>query len=268
MARKTTRRALPHKVNEALQRIQKAANQRDRERQEYDANPHPWSVEAERHRAAIDERADAAIRRAAAEIDAERAGIATEFERRRQTRYDPVEVESAWRRVEKLLTAGLGIADVVSGPTFDRVTAESVRRNYATWLLAETKGDAETVRRQADDVLARVLEAETPLMTDAERAATEAEIGGRAALGVVAALAKFIAGPRDAQSQIEVGVALSSAGFEPEPAYEDPNRAAERERASLPPEIRDKLDANARSLDSGGTPDRPLAMPAFRGLGE
>jgi len=278
MARKKTTQALPHRINTALAEITRAANERDRERHEYNANPHPWSVEAERHRAAIDERADDAIRRAAAEIDAERAGIATEFERRRQTRFDPVEVESSWRRVEKLLEAGRtenggnvgpGLDNVIGRPGFSREEAEGLRRNYLTWLAAQSpQRDPGDVEREHVDDVDRILVAELPLMPEPERVATEREVGARAAMTAVASIGKFLAGPRDAQSQIALGVALTASGFEPEPEPEDPARDAERERNSLPPDLKAKLDEgirrNGRSDDAAAEP----FMPVFPGLGE
>jgi hypothetical protein len=258
MARKRTRAPLSAVIQSAIETIIGARDRLDRELK-------AWEADVDRrprtdHSAGIEglyAEARRATDVAGASVDAAIAAIGKEHGRQRRTTWDATEVESAWRRVHELLDSGLGIADVIDSPVFDRLTAEAIRRNFPAWLLGTTKNTklaAETAERVADDVL----QAELAHLEGAELAATTAELGARAGRRAVEGLARFLSSDRGAQAQIRLGHDLSDAGYVSPAPIEQPLAEAERQRNSLSPELRDALDGNARAVGWQAEPSLTL----------
>ncbi len=266
-AKKPTMNATIHR---AIEQILGALKTHDEQRADYLRDPHPWQPERERHLAAFDAERERAIVAAAAAIDKESSSIQAEFRKTRKTAFDAVEVAEAWRRCQELLKAGLGLADVVALPGFSRETAEAIRLNARTHFTAALKGErAETVEASTREVLDLVDRAELPAITDRTEAyATERELERRAGLRAVDAIGRFAAErragiPADAAAMLSLGHALSAEGFEATPPADDPAAAAERERNSLDPKLRDALAANVAERPNGRTP-RVMAAPIRR----
>lgn len=238
-------------IRQAIETILGALKTNDEHRTEYLKNPHPWEPERARHLAAFDAERERAIGSAAATIDRESSSIEAEYRKTRKTSFDAVEVAEAWRRCQELLKAGLGLADVVALPDFSREQASAIRLNARTYFTAALKGQrAETVETSVREILDLVDRAELPAITDRTEAyATERELERRAGLRAVDAIGRFAAErragiPADAAAMLSLGHALSAEGFEATPPADDPAAAAERERNSLDPKLRDALAAN------------------------
>ncbi len=173
------------------------------------------------------------------------------FRKTRTTGFDTVAVAEAWRRCQELLKAGLGLADIAALPGFSREQAEAIRLNARTHFTAALKGErAETVETSTREVLDLVDRAELPAITDrSEQYAVERELERRAGLRAVDAIGRFVAErragiPADAVAMLRLGHSLSAEGFEATPPADDPTAAAERQRNSLDPKLRDALAAN------------------------
>lgn len=228
-------------------RILSAVASADQELREYRRDP---AFRAE-DRASDEERIAAHRERTIAdavnEIDKAERRMVADFERFRQTRWDEPAVAAAERRVDTMLSK-LGVADVLAAPGMTRETFEALRRVWPVRVAMSGATEAEAARQIAG-VERSILRAELPMMGPDERRATEAHLEWQETRPGLAALGTFLAdvrgGRADAASQITVGLALSGAGFvAPEP-HRTPEQIADRERNSLPPEVRGKLDANA-----------------------
>jgi hypothetical protein len=259
MAKLRNRRTMNEVIHRALEDTLAATTRHDERVATYLRDPSPGAVERDRHLAAIAAERDQSIAAAAAAIDRESEAIERDYRRHRRTNFDGFTVAEAWRRTERLLDAGLGLADIANDLE-SRAQAMAVRENARTYFTAALKGARrETVDQSVREILDLVDAAELPLIDDpVEQSATERELERRAGMRAVQAVAKFVrerqAGiPADAAALISLGLALSTEGFAPAPAPEDPGAVAERERNSLRPELRAALDANAR--DAG--PRRP-----------
>ena len=250
------------KYEQAIGTIIRSVNEAAERRRAYDADPHYRREDQDRERARIAADREAAVARAGKDLVQESKEIERTYARIRRKTFDPVETESSWRRISAMLDAGLGAEDVARQPGFSRTDAEAIRRNIRAYLtVAMRGGQPDEVEAAATRVDRFVETAELELMEPTERYATEAERERRlieevVAPGLLKYLAAVRAGGASAQDTLELGHALSEAGYSPAPASEDPERAAERARNSLPPPIRDALNQNvttglSRSPDTG-----------------
>jgi hypothetical protein len=266
MARREPR-TMNYTIQRAIDAIIAAVREHDERRAAYLQDPAFRQSDRERDLADLVADRERAIASAAGEIDREAKSIEAEYRRRRRTSFDPIEIAEAWRQTRELLTAGLGLVDVVELPGFTRTMAEAIRRNARTHLTVALGGEnGELVERSVADVLDRVDRAEVPLIFDrTEQYATQRELERRAAMRAVEAVATFVqerrAGlPNDAMAMLRLGHALTEDGFEPPAPADDPARRAERQRNSLPADLRDKLDGNVRSGFDHGPADVPLTL--------
>lgn len=144
---------------------------------EYRGDPDPRQADRERVQAGFDERRRQTIESARHRITRERERHMREFEKARKTSFDPTEVSEAWRRIERLLDAGVGIGEIVAriGQSgFERSAAEAIRQNLWAWQVAKAKGrNVEQIDREVEDTLLTLLRHESPLMDYSERDATE-----------------------------------------------------------------------------------------------
>jgi hypothetical protein len=190
-----------------------------------------------------------------------------DYRRTRRTNFDSTAVAEAWRRTRELLDAGLGLADVVD-KLESREQAEAIRQNARTHFTAAMNGArGEQVERAVREVIDAVDGAEIPLMTDPiDQHAAEREMERRAGGRAVEAMSRFVrerrAGiPADAAAMLSLGHALAAEGFVPAAPAPDEQDVAERQRNSLPPELRAALEANA--LDAGSqSPIAPAETPS------
>jgi hypothetical protein len=259
MAKRIARRELPYPIQRAVETVLDALDGRDRQLT-------AWEVDADRrprgdHADGVTQIHDSAARTittAGANVDAEIARIAKEYAKHRRSNYDATEVESAWRRVRELLDSGFEIDDIIASHVLDRATAEAVRRNFPAWQLAKMPGDIEGAKTEAERIADDALRAELPYMDRAERDATEAELGAHFGQQAIEALSRFMASARDPHATIRLGHDLSDAGFVPPPPVVEPLAEAQRARNSLPPELRDALDGNARDVGWSAEPSLTL----------
>lgn len=273
MARIKSKPTMNAAIQRGIEQILAAMTGDDERRAAYLKDPHPWQPERERHLSDIAAERERSIIAAADMIDRESESIEAAYRRSRKTSFDSTAVAEAWRRTREQLDAGLGLADV---PIESREQAEAIRENVRSHFTSALKGARrETVEASVREILDHVDRSELPLITDrAEQSATERELERRAGHRAVEAVSRFVrerrAGiPADASSMLSLGHALASEGYVPATPPEDRAAAAERERNSLPPELRDALDSNAadagpRSPGSSIVMDGPTVAARLR----
>jgi hypothetical protein len=244
-----------------------------RERAQYLLDPHPRQADRDEFLKLIDRRRDDTVNAARVALDTEYDRIATTYQQARKKSFDDAEVNAAWRdRVKPLLDTLHDVDYIVSLPGFDRSAAEALRRNLASFTATQIpEASPASIERRVRPDLYRVLKAEIALMDRDEAEATQAEFERLATADTVKAVDKMAveaqqSGRVSGQAMLEVGYAQRAAGIAPPArswdsivAEVDPLAAARAARDTLPPDIRTRLNEDARSgaVDHRGpAPDR------------
>jgi hypothetical protein len=230
-----------------IHRILHAVGWADQELREYRRDPAFRAEDRASDEQRITDHRERTIADAVNEIDKAERRVVSEYERWRTTRWDESAVMAAGPAVEKLLDHG-GLQAVLEAPRLSRDMLEAARRSFAV-RVATSGTSPESAERQIADAETSILKREVAFMGRDEARATEAHLEWEDTRPGIAALGKYLAdvrgGRADAASMIEVGLALSSAGLPPSEPHETREQIADRERNSLPPEIRGKLEVNA-----------------------